>query len=172
MPSTWFQWHAALINSGSLVLDLACGDGTEAIAAARRGAHVIAIDNDPQRIETAQRAAAKAHVEVEWIRGDLTSDPLPEGPFDVVMMFEYLDRARMPDFLARVRPGGFFLGETFLVQQRELGWGPTSDEHLLTSGEFWSLVEPLEIVLAREVLEILDGHTKAVSSILARRPLE
>jgi hypothetical protein len=34
----------------------------------------------------------------------------------------------------------------------------------------WTLVGDFEIVLAREVLETLDGRAKAVASILAQRP--
>jgi len=172
IPSTWYQWHAALIQPGMLVLDLACGRGCHAIAAAQRGARVIAIDRDEDRLRDAERAARKANVTVQWVKADLTRDELPEGPFDLVMQFNYLDRARLPDILATVKPGGYFEAETFLERQRELGWGPTSDEHLLKPAELWSLVATFEIVLAREVYETLDGRTKAVASIIARRPLE
>lgn len=154
------------------VLDIACGSGCHAIAAAERGAHVVAVDHDADRLKEAERAAQKVRVSVRWLQADLTRDRLPDGPFDLVMVFDYLDRARMPAFLEAVKPGGYFLLETFLEQQREYGWGPSSDEHLLKSGELWSLVEPFEIVLAREVLEIMDGRSRAVSSILARRPTE
>lgn len=172
VPSTWFQWHAALVRPGVRVLDLACGQGCNAIAAARRGATVVAVDADRDRLQDAEAAARKIGVVVEWVQADLANDPLPAGPFDVVMQFNYLHRARLPEYLAAVKPGGYFSAETFLEQQRELGWGPTSDEHLLKRGELWSLVTPYEIVLAREVLEVLDGRTRAVASVLARRSLE
>jgi 2-polyprenyl-3-methyl-5-hydroxy-6-metoxy-1,4-benzoquinol methylase len=152
------------------VLDIACGSGRHAVAAAERGAQVIGIDTDTAQLEEAGRAAAKARVSVDWQQKNLERDGLPDGPFDLVMMFNYLDRERLPAFLASVRPGGFFLAETFTEQQRELGWGPTSDAHLLKPCELWSLVEPYEIVLAREVLEMLDGRPMAVGSVLARRP--
>ena len=90
----------------------------------------------------------------------------------MVLQFGYLDRIRLPEFLAAVKRGGYFEAETFLEKQRELGWGPTADEHLLKPGELWSIAGDFEIVLAREVYETLDGRTKAIASILARRPLE
>jgi SAM-dependent methyltransferase len=170
ITSTWFQWHAGLIGSGVRVLDIACGEGCHAIAAAQRGANVTALEADPDRLQEAERAARKANVTLELLQLDLVRDPLPAGPFDLVMQFDYLDRARLPVFLEAVKPGGYFEAEMFLEQQRELGWGPTSDEHLLKPGELWSLVGDYEIVLAREVLETLDGRAKAVASILARRP--
>lgn len=152
------------------VLDIACGRGRHAIAAAERGAQVVAVDNDAQKLEVAAKAARKANVSVDWIELDLERDPLPDGRFDLVMVFNYLDRRRMAEFLEAVKPGGYFLAETFLEQQRDLGWGPTSDSHLLKRGELWSLVSPFEIVLAREVLEILNGYPSALSSVLAQRP--
>jgi SAM-dependent methyltransferase len=154
------------------VLDLGCGRGSHAIGAARRGARVVAVDVDDDRLRDAERAARKAGVSVEWVKADLAYDPLPEGPFDFVMQFGYLDRRRLPEFLDLVKPGGYFEAEAFLEAQRALGWGPTADEHLLKPAEFWSLVGDFEIVLAREVHETLDGRTKAIASILARRPTE
>jgi len=153
-------------------LDAACGDGCHAIAAAQRGARVVAIDIDANRLKTAEKAAQKARVSVEWIHADLTRDPIPNGPFDLVMVFYYLDRQRLPDLLGAVKPGGHLLLETFLEQQRELGWGPTCDEHLLQPGELWHMARPFEIILAREVLEILDGRSRVVGSLLAQRSME
>jgi len=172
VPSTWFQWHAGLVGKGSLVLDLACGHGCNAIAAARRGATVVAVDADADRLRDGEAAARKAGVSVEWVQVDLSRDPIPDGPYDFVMQFNFLDRRRLPEFLSAVKPGGYFAADTFLEQQRELGWGPTSDEHLLKRGELWSLVGSFEIILAREALEVLDGRTRAVASVLAQRPLE
>ncbi|MFQ6045073.1 MAG: class I SAM-dependent methyltransferase [Gemmatimonadales bacterium] len=169
-PSTWLVWHEALFGPQVRVLDVACGSGRHAIAAALRGADVVAVDADRDKLHQAERNARRQRLAIRWIEADLTSDPLPEGPFDVVMMFNYLDRSRMTKFLDAIRPGGHFLGETFLDWQRTLGWGPTSDEHLLRSGELMSLVEPLEIILGREVLEILDGHPRWIASVLAYRP--
>ncbi len=88
------------------------------------------------------------------------------------MVFNYLDRARMAEFREAVRPGGFLLCETFLEAQRQFGWGPTSADHLLKPGEIMRLAEPFEIVLAREVVELVEGRPMALASVLARRPLD
>lgn len=172
IPSPWFVWHADVIGEGCRVLDIACGQGRHAIAAARLGAHVVALDADGDNLSAAEEAAKLAGVRVEWVRTDLERDPLPPGVFDVVTIFNYLDRARMPTFLQAVAPGGWVLLETFLEQQREFGWGPSSPDHLLRPAEIISLVQPFEIMLARDVIETIDGQQMALASVLAQRPVE
>lgn len=164
--------HTELFAAGIRVLDIACGRGRHAVAAAARGADVVAVDVEPDRLKQGDKLARQQRVRVEWITLDLARDPLPNGPFDVVMMFNYLDRARLAEFLRSVKPSGYFLGETFLEQQRDLGWGPTADAHLLKRGELVKLIAPLELVYGREVLEVIDGHPRYVSSIVARRTPE
>ena len=171
-PSTWFTWHAGLVRAGVRVLDLACGTGRHALAAAELGAAVVAVDADAGKLKAGRRAADQRKVSVEWVQADLERYPLPEGEFDVVMVFNYLDRHRMPEILRAVRPGGFLLAETFLESQRDYGWGPKSDDHLLRSGELPLLVRPLEIIQAREALDFHGGRPMSVASVLAQRVVE
>jgi SAM-dependent methyltransferase len=159
-----------LIGKGTHVLDIACGRGRHAIPAAALGARVVAVDADDERLRAAQEAAREAGVSVQWLRQDLDRDSLPRGPFDVVMMFDYLNRPLMSQILGTVAPGGFFISETFLEQQREFGWGPTSPDHLLKPAELLSLVKPFEVILARDVIETIDGRQMALASIVAQRP--
>jgi len=169
-PSTWFAWHAELFGPGVRVLDLASGGGRHAIAAAQRRAQVVALDSDKGKLKDARKAAEKLQLSIEWVQADLTVYALPPRAFDVVMMFNYLDRNRMPDFLEAVRPGGYILLETFLEGQRQFGWGPKSDDHLLRPGELLRLIDGFEVELAREAIEVVGGRPMAVASVLGRRP--
>jgi cyclopropane fatty-acyl-phospholipid synthase-like methyltransferase len=152
------------------VLDLACGEGRHALAAAILGAEVIGVDRDETRLATARELAASHHLTVDWRVVDLQG-PWPEfGRFDAVLMFNYLDRARMPAMRELVAPGGLLMMESFLTGQRELGWGPTSEDHLLRPGELARLAAPLRILHGREVLEPVDAERwRAVASVVARR---
>jgi SAM-dependent methyltransferase len=169
-PSTWFLWHAHRIKPGARVLDLACGEGRHAVAAAARGAAVVALDRDEARLTTARELAAAQQVIVDWRNVDLEG-PWPElGVFDAVLVFNYLDRARMPELRELVAPGGLLMMESFLAGQRELGWGPTSDDHLLRPGELARLVAPLRVLHGREALEPVDAERwRAVASVVACR---
>jgi 2-polyprenyl-3-methyl-5-hydroxy-6-metoxy-1,4-benzoquinol methylase len=152
------------------VLDLACGEGRHAIAAAELGASVLAVDLDADAMARGRERATSRGVSIEWREVDLTAAWPDLGVFDVILSFNYLDRARMNDVIARVAPGGTLMMETFLVAQRHLGWGPQSDDHLLRPGELNGLVAPLAVTHGREVVEPIDGDRwRAVASALAKR---
>lgn len=169
-PSYWFTAHAGWIRPGARVLDVACGAGRHAAAAAELGAKVTAVDRDPSRLKQARAEAERRRLAVEWVQADLEL-PWPNwGEFDVVMLFNYLDRPRMPRIVQAVAPGGVLLFETFLEIQRQLGWGPEQENHLLKYGEASGLVAPLTVVYGREAFEPADNaQWAAVSSVLARR---
>jgi len=157
-PSTWFLWHGHRIGPGTRVLDLACGEGRNALAAAARGARVTALDRDEVRLAAARERAEAQGLACDWITADLEDEPWPDlGAFDAVLVFNYLDRAKMPRIVDLIEPGGLLMMETFLTAQRELGWGPTSDQHLLRPGELARLVAPLAVVHGREVIEAVDA---------------
>jgi 2-polyprenyl-3-methyl-5-hydroxy-6-metoxy-1,4-benzoquinol methylase len=169
-PSTWFFWQAHFIHPGARVLDLACGEGRHGLAAAGLGATVLGVDRDSERLATARDIAAGRGLSAEFREVDLEASWPQFGEFDVVLLFNYLDRRRMEDVLACIAPGGVLIMETFLDAQRELGWGPQNGEHLLRPGELPQLVKPLEVLHGREVLEPVDAERwRAVASVVARR---
>jgi 2-polyprenyl-3-methyl-5-hydroxy-6-metoxy-1,4-benzoquinol methylase len=169
-PSTWFFWHAHLIRPGARVLDLACGTGRHSLAVAALGAHVTGVDRDPAKLAVARERAANAGLTIEWLETDLEG-PWPDlDSFDAVLVFNYLDRASMPKITGLVARGGRLMMETFLEAQREAGWGPTSERHLLHPGELARLVAPLTVVHGREVFETVDAERwRAVASVIAVR---
>jgi 2-polyprenyl-3-methyl-5-hydroxy-6-metoxy-1,4-benzoquinol methylase len=152
------------------VLDIACGEGRHALTAAQWGAVVVAMDQDEAKLETGREAAARLGVEVDFRAVDLEGGWPELGEFDVVLVFNYLDRTRMDLVKAAVRPGGALLIETYLEWQRALGWGPTSDGHLLAPGELARLAAPFEVLHGREVFEPIDANRiRAVASVAAER---
>ena len=168
-PSTWFFWQAHLIRPAARVLDFACGEGRHSVAAAKLDHDVVAIDRDALKLARGRERAAAAGVSVDWRVLDLEGQWPELGTFDAVLVFNYLDRASMPRILRLVAPGGLLMMETFLEAQREAGWGPTSEHHLLRPGELARLVAPLTVVHGREAVEPVDsGRWRAVASIIAR----
>ncbi len=68
------------------VLDVACGSGNGAIAAARRTwGGVVGADFVPALLERGRERAAAERLEVDFVEGDATDLPFGDGDFDVVM---------------------------------------------------------------------------------------
>jgi len=86
--------------SGALtVLDVACGQGTQAIRFARSGCRVVGVDRSPQLLAMLVAGAAAAGTSVEAIEADFPAlEPsLAERTFDLVCahgLLMYLDDAR------------------------------------------------------------------------------
>lgn len=68
------------VRAGQEMLDLCCGPGRHALALARRGVHVTAVDRNPVLLEEARRRARAMGVRVRWLQADARALP-PVGPF-------------------------------------------------------------------------------------------
>ena len=102
---------AAGIKAGDLVLDVAAGSGNAAIPAARSGARVIASDLTPELLETGQKLAAEAGVQLTWETADAEALPYGDGEFDAVLsclgvMFAPHHQTSADELVRVCRPGG------------------------------------------------------------------
>ena len=61
------------------VADLGCGIGADAIAMARAGARVTAIDRDPLRLAMAAKNADVCGASIRFVQSDLLADPIPDA---------------------------------------------------------------------------------------------
>lgn len=102
---------AADIRPGMTVLDVAAGNGNFAIAAAQRGARVIASDLTPKMIELGRARTAAEALRIEWQEADAEQLPFADDQFDVVASVFGAMFAPMPERVAVelfrvVKPGG------------------------------------------------------------------
>lgn len=95
-------------------LDLACGEGRNAIWLAEQGWEVTGVDFSAVGLAKAARIAEGRGVRVRWVEADVTSWEPPPGAFDLVAVF-YLQLAAGPRRVALARaaaalaPGGTLL---------------------------------------------------------------
>ncbi len=73
------------ILPGTRVLDVACGTGNLALAAARKGAAVTGIDIAPNLLEQARERASAEGLPAVFEEGDAEALPYPDAHFDLVM---------------------------------------------------------------------------------------
>ncbi len=91
--------------SGLRLLDAGCGTGALALAAARRGAEVVAVDLSPQLVDLARERAASdpAAARIDFVSGDMLG--AGHGRFDHVVAMDSLihyDRADVIAALGRL----------------------------------------------------------------------
>jgi SAM-dependent methyltransferase len=111
-------WELLELQSGSAVLDLACGHGRISNRLAAAGATVTGLDVTPMFLELARRDAAERGIEVAYVQGDMREIPWRER-FDAVISwftaFGYFDddtnRQVLGDVCHALRPGGRLLLE-------------------------------------------------------------
>jgi SAM-dependent methyltransferase len=109
-----YLWERLDLKPGSRVLDVGCGPGRHALALARRGASVVAIDHADEFIALARDAAAAEGLSAEFRAQDVR-DLGEQGEFDAVIClcqggFGLLggkeDEGMMARFAAALLPGG------------------------------------------------------------------
>jgi SAM-dependent methyltransferase len=69
----------------ALLVDLACGTGNAALAAAARGARVTAVDITPELIAIGARNAEAAGTSVAWVTADASNTGLTARSFDALV---------------------------------------------------------------------------------------
>lgn len=96
---------------GERVLDVACGSGNAAIAAARAYTRVTGVDFVPALLEHGRVRAAAEFLPIEFVEGDAQALPFPDASFDVALsvfgaMFAPDQERTAAELLRVTRPGG------------------------------------------------------------------
>ena len=103
--------EAADVRAGERVLDVACGQGNGALAAARRQAEPTGIDYAANLLEQARERARAERLTVDFQEADAENLPFADASFDLVLSIVGVmfapNQERAADELVRVtRPGG------------------------------------------------------------------
>lgn len=153
-----------LPESGAL-LDVAGGGSHDSLHFARLGLMVTVTDvSDVGLIQARQRALAE-DLTITTIEADLETDPLPDGPFDVITVANYLQRDLFASMVERLAPGGVIAAVIATEANLQRNENPRR-EFLLAAGELPSLVPGLDVVHHTEEWRANDRHE---AHLVARR---
>lgn len=103
LPETYARWRSTRLGAlterlerdlvldlagpldGRRILDVGCGDGTYALAAASGGARVSDVDLSDRMLDAARTRARDAGVDVHFVRAAARRLPFDDDTFDVVL---------------------------------------------------------------------------------------
>jgi tellurite methyltransferase len=152
-----------------LALDIAAGRGRNALALARAGIRVAAIDYSVEAMRILAATARTAGLSIWPVAANLDNFHLKDESFDAIVNINFLERTLFPEFVRALKPGGVLIAETFLVGQAKIGH-PRDPRFLLEHGELRALARGLQVEEYREGLTTYpNGETAWRGSILARR---
>jgi tellurite methyltransferase len=149
-PSLWLltfleRAFENIVPKSGRVLDVAGGAGRNAIWFAKRGYDVTLVDISPVAIEIAQQRAKDAGVTLASRVMDVEVEPLPEGPWDIIVQMHYLDRSLFSQYVTILAPAGLLFVEhpTKSNLERHAKPGP---QYLLEDGELPELCDEFVMV--------------------------
>ncbi|MFO1219459.1 MAG: methyltransferase domain-containing protein [Burkholderiaceae bacterium] len=169
--------QAALPHLSGSVLDYGCGLGNLALAAARRGCTVLALDASPAAIAHLRAAAAAEGLPLRAVEADLRRHVLHES-FDAVvsigllMFFDCATAlAQLAQLQAHVKPGGIAAinvlvqGTTYLEMFDTAGHCLFAPDELTRCFAGWQLLR-----CERQDFEAPGGTVKSFVTVVARKP--
>jgi SAM-dependent methyltransferase len=158
---------AARLKPGR-ALDLACGAGRNALWLAERGWEVAAADGAQTAIEILRSRALQLGVKIAGVVVDLEIGEFEIQPahWDLIAICYYLQRNLFDPAKRGVVPGGILISIVHLNEPGEAD-GPFR----LRPGEHEKYFAGWELLHLREGKAIDPAHRRAVSEIVARRPV-
>lgn len=169
-PNVFLVRETAGLTPGR-ALDLAAGEGRNAIWLAKQGWRVTAVDFSAVALAKGTQLAARAGVEVEWVEADLLAYEPEPAAFDLVAIFylqlEGPERRRvLASARAALAPGG-----TLLIVGHDLDnlvrghGGPQDPTRLWVAEEAVRELPGLEIEQAGQVVRRVEAESGPVDAI-------
>lgn len=164
-PAEFLRDHVDLLPVGR-VLDIAMGEGRNAVYLAKKGFSVEGVDISEVAIRKAKRLARENRVSITTISADLTRYTIKPDYYEVIVNINYLQRSLIPQIKKGLKKGGIVVYENHTVDQLKNAAGQNMRrDYLLDKGELKEFFKDFEILVYRETN---DGKN-AVASLIARK---
>jgi SAM-dependent methyltransferase len=161
--------HIALLPKGK-ALDIATGEGRNAIFLAQNGFDVEAVDISKMGLRKARKLAKEMGVKIHTFYADLDTYQIKKGQYDLIANFYFLKRSLIQKIKKGLRKGGRVIFETYLLEHRNLGTGgPKQAKYFLKSNELLRLFDGFRILRYREGIFRQGGKRRAIASLIAEK---
>jgi 2-polyprenyl-3-methyl-5-hydroxy-6-metoxy-1,4-benzoquinol methylase len=180
-PNAFLMSQLAHFSVGAEVLDVATGEGRNAVWLAQQGCAVTGIDVSPLGLAKARRLAAERGVEIDFEEADVRAWKWPSNRFDaiVTIFIQFAappERQRVFDGMkAALRPGGVVVLQGYTPKQLEYRTGgPPQLDHMYTEELLRSAFSDMDIIHLHAHEVVLAEGTKhvgrsAVIDMVARK---
>ena len=147
-------------------LDIATGEGRNAVYLAKKGFLVDGVDISSVGLRKAQKLAAENGVKIRTINADLNKYRIKTDHYTVILNFYYLQRNLFPQIKAGLKKGGILVFETNTTDQLKIpGKNNWEKDFLLEPGELKQAFSDFEIL---HYAETNDGKN-AIASLVAKK---
>ena len=161
--------HIALLPRGK-ALDIATGEGRNAIFLAQHGFDVDAVDISNMGLKKAQKLAKEMGVRIHTLRADLDTYKIKEGRYDLITNFYFLKRSLIPKIKKGLKKGGKVIFETYILEHRSLAaGGPRQSKYFLKPNELLRFFNKFQILRYREGIFKERGKRRAIASLIAEK---
>jgi SAM-dependent methyltransferase len=163
-PAAIVKQYAGLA-AGKNALDIAAGNGRNAIFLAKQGFVVDAVDIADMGL--AQFAGK--HSGIRPICADLDDYEIAANQYDLIVNIKYLNRRLFPYIREGLTPGGVLIFETFLETQHPAKDQPGCSDYVLRENELLHAFLSLKILLYTEAEKKKNGEAAQLASLVGRR---
>ncbi len=168
-PNPFLKKHIRLLLKGK-ALDIASGEGRNAVYLAQHGFEVDAVDISEKGLKKAQKLAREQGVKINTFLVDLGQYEIEKERYDLIANFYFLKRRLIPRIKKGLKKGGRVIFETYLLEHRTLGTGgPKQAKYFLKPNELLRLFKNFRILFYREGIFKEGGRKKAVASLIAEK---
>lgn len=166
-PSPLLVKWAASFPKGH-ALDIACGNGRNAISLAKLGFQVDAVDIASTALKLAKDNAKKQGVAVNWVEADLDTYEIPETSYVLISVCYYANRNLIPKIKDGLKPEGFLYYEHHYLSDVPVD-GPQDRQWRMRSNELLHQFIDFRIRYWEEGLEDDRGRTLAMERLVAQK---
>jgi len=168
-PNPFLKKHIRFLPKGK-ALDIAAGEGRNAVFLAQQGFDVDALDISEQGLKKGQKLAGEKGVKINTLPVDLDQYQIQKERYDLIANFYFLRRSLIPKMKKGLKKGGRVIFETYLLEQRNLGTGgPKQARYFLKPNELLRLFKDFRVLFYREGIVKESGRRKAVASLIAEK---